>query len=106
MCATDSMAVNQDQDNRIQQWLEEKDEEEDDRAAEEDDMDSNQGEDNQEYSEHDTASENETEEPGEAIIYTENRIPFVLGKDNLTRWQLHCPYVNPRVRRGETKRCY
>lgn len=100
MCATDSMAVNQDQDNRIQQWLEESDEEEDDRAAEEDDMDSNQGEDNQEYSEHDTASENEAEEPGEAIIYTENRIPFVLGKDDLTRWQLHCPNVNPRVRRG------
>lgn len=65
-------------------------------------MNSNQDkDDHEEYSEHETASENEADEFEENLIYTENSVaPFVLGKDGLTKWQLHCPNLNLRVRRG------
>lgn len=89
------------EDRLIRQWLDESDIEEEDRLEEQEALDNNQEEeDNEQYSEHDTASEDEAEEPDDFAVYTENRIPFVVGKDNLTRWQLHRSIANPRVRRG------
>lgn len=95
------MGTNQVQDILIDQWLDESEDEGEDSTADIA-LDSNAEEDNvEEYSEHDTESENEAEDPQEPqVIHSQNNAPFVLGKDNITKWLLHCPKTNQRVRRG------
>lgn len=61
--------------------------------------------DEKKYSEHDTASESEADDPQKRVIHSPNDASFVFGKDNITRWQLHCPNKISKGKKRSTKRC-
>uniref|UniRef100_A0A1B6LU83 PiggyBac transposable element-derived protein domain-containing protein n=1 Tax=Graphocephala atropunctata TaxID=36148 RepID=A0A1B6LU83_9HEMI len=73
----------------------------------------------EELSEHDTESEQEADEQEQMQFRSMDNQPFVLGKDNVTKWFLHCPQQGSRVRtrhhnivterfglQGEAKNCH
>lgn len=52
----------------------------------------------EEMSEHDTESEQEADEEEQIQFRSMDNQPFVLGKDNITKWFLHTPQQGSRVR--------
>lgn len=50
------------------------------------------------YSEHETESQNEAEDPEEVFFFSEKNIPFILGKNEFTKCQLNYPECNNRIR--------
>lgn len=45
--------------------------------------------DEQQFSDHQTDSENEAGEAGNSVFVSDARVPYVLGKDAITKWRLH-----------------